>query len=817
MMFGKRMIGFALILAMGAGFAAVVRVDATRDFASAKQRYVENSRATSTATAKHVEDALRSIYENLRTLTFLPSVKGIDRHGANLGGEGRATIQQVYNNLASNVSISEVYILPVDFDPERMDLITGKLEEPILMFDELIVNARGRLAGKQSNMPAQSDVQGGSQELLTRPEEEVEIYEYRELADQLSWLKTNFPNDDKIDGMAVPIISSREVITCDNSDFIHTGEDADRSGIILSVPFYGDDGVLRGAVSAIILSSALTQLLPTNEYVLVNPAEDYLADKDRIDSNGATPDSFTAPDPKLIYSEVIPLAVNDPKSRWLLWTGFSNSKFTDGVDAQSVQEFEHAGYAMVGVLTLAALIAWLSLVRSMSIQAQAAATLERRVEERTAQIQHLATHDILTGLPNRGLLSDTMDGALRSVRGGERLAVHCLDLDRFKPVNDTLGHPVGDRLLEAVARRLKACAGETAMVARIGGDEFVILQLIFNADEAGSLARKIISSLEESFDIQNHQISIGCSVGIAMYPDDGTSPDELIKNADIALYKAKLDGRGTCHSFEPGMDARLQARRKLEGDLNQAIRENQFVLHFQPLHTADTAKLTGFEALVRWNHPELGLLAPIEFIQLAEETGAIRPLGEWILRTACAEAAKWPDELKVAVNLSPAQFKNQSLSLQVLAALSASNLRPSRLELEVTETVLLANNESTLETLHALRSLGVQIAMDDFGTGYSSLGYLRSFPFDRIKIDQSFVRQMGESSESRAIVKAVAELGMTLGMTTTAEGVETEEQYALVRNNGCTDVQGYYFGKPRPSADLSELFNAPLPGAVASG
>ena len=386
-------------------------------------------------------------------------------------------------------------------------------------------------------------------------------------------------------------------------------------------------------------------------------------------------------------------------------------------------------------------------------------------------------------------------------------AVHCLDLDRFKPVNDTLGHPVGDKLLEAVARRLKRCAGGTAMVARVGGDEFVVLQLVFDGDQAGSLARDMIAALTEQFEVQTHRINIGCSIGIAMYPDDGANSEELIKNADIALYKAKLDGRGTCRSFEAGMDARLQERRRLEVDLQHAVEGNQFVLHYQPLHNAVTGELTGFEALVRWNHPERGLLAPGEFIHLAEETGTIRPLGEWILKTACAAAANWPERLKVAVNLSPAQFKNQTLSLQVIGALSASNLLPSRLELEITESVLLANNASTLETLHMLRSLGVRIAMDDFGTGYSSLGYLRSFPFDRIKIDQSFVSQMSESSESRAIVKAVAELGSTLGMTTTAEGVETVEQYDLVRRNGCTDVQGYYFGRPRPLAELGELLD----------
>nr|WP_245276101.1 EAL domain-containing protein [Mesorhizobium sp. LNHC220B00] len=436
--------------------------------------------------------------------------------------------------------------------------------------------------------------------------------------------------------------------------------------------------------------------------------------------------------------------------------------------------------------------------------------MERRVEERTAQIQHLATHDILTGLPNRGLLADTMDEALRSLREDEKLAVHCIDLDRFKPVNDTLGHPVGDELLGAVAKRLKQQAGETAMVARVGGDEFVILQLLLDGnDEAGVLASRVIHALSDEFSIQGHKVNIGSSIGIAVFPDDGQSSEALIRNADLALYKAKMEGRGTARSFEPGMDAKLQERRQLESELALGVTNDEFVLYYQPLHDAKTSTLTGFEALVRWNHPRLGLLPPSEFIQMAEETGAIDALGEWIMQRACSDAAKWPLPVKIAVNLSPAQFKQPGLSLQIASALAASGLLPSRLELEITESVLLANNENTVRTLHSLRDLGISIAMDDFGTGYSSLSYLRSFPFNRIKIDRSFVSLMCESSESRAIVKAVADLGTTLGMTTTAEGVETEAQYRLVRENGCTDVQGWFFGRPMPVSELHALFEQP--------
>ncbi|TGT70754.1 EAL domain-containing protein [bacterium M00.F.Ca.ET.159.01.1.1] len=801
-----RMTGFALILVTGAATLVALHIRSQRDFALAKERYLENSQAASRATAKTVEDALHAIYENVRTLTYLPSVQNLDRHGTNLGEEGRATIQQIYNNLANNVSISEVYFLPLDFDPDRFDPVTGKLEEPILQFDQLIVNARARTDASSAKKLATLDDQS-----LTRPPEEVETYEYHELARQLAWLKANYPTSSNIEGLNVPIIGTKELITCDNTDFIHSGNDADRSGFILSVPVFAADGSLRGSVSAIMLTSALRRLLPSADYVIVNADYGFESDQHRLSTSlAADTSSFTAPDPNLIYSEVIPLSLNDPRSAWRLWAGFPNSRFENDVDVQSVREFELASYAATAVVTLLALVCWYAIGRTMSMQTEAAETLERRVDERTAEIQHLATHDILTGLPNRGLLADTMDEALRSLRDAEKLAVHCIDLDRFKPVNDTLGHPVGDELLRAVATRLKQQAGETAMVARVGGDEFIILQLLFDGDDqAGALASRVIHALSSEFPIQGHTINIGGSIGIAVFPDDGQSSEILIRNADLALYKAKMEGRGTCRSFEPGMDARLQERRLLEAELALAVAKDQFVLHYQPLHDAETSKLTGFEALVRWNHPRLGQLPPSEFIHLSEEIGVIDTLGEWILRKACADAAQWPLPVKVAVNLSPAQFKQQGLPLQVASALAASNLLPSRLELEITESVLLADNEHTIQTLHSLRDLGVSIAMDDFGTGYSSLSYLRSFPFNRIKIDRSFVSLMCESSESRAIVKAVADLGSTLGMTTTAEGVETEDQYRLVKENGCTDVQGWLFGRPMPASELTALFEAP--------
>ncbi|MCC5977569.1 MAG: EAL domain-containing protein [Salinarimonas sp.] len=423
-----------------------------------------------------------------------------------------------------------------------------------------------------------------------------------------------------------------------------------------------------------------------------------------------------------------------------------------------------------------------------------------------ARISHMARHDALTGLPNRVFLRSRMEDALARVRRGEKLAVICLDLDHFKAVNDTLGHQIGDQLLQAASTRLRECVREIDTVARLGGDEFAILQVdIGNSDQAGDLARRLVGILREPFDIDGHHIVIGTSIGVSFSPEDGLDPDALLKNADMALYRAKSDGRGSCRFFEPAMDAQLQERRRLELDLRRALAESEFELYYQPLVNTISNEISGFEALVRWKHPERGMVSPAEFIPLAEEIGLIVPLGDWVVNQACREAAGWPDGLKVAVNLSPAQFKSPTLFHKIAAALANSGLSPSRLELEITESVLLHDGDTTLALLHQLRNLGVRTAMDDFGTGYSSLSYLRSFPFDKIKIDRSFIHDLDESADSLAIVRAVTGLGASLGMATTAEGVETRAQLDQIREQGCTEMQGYYFSAPRPASEIPDL------------
>jgi diguanylate cyclase (GGDEF)-like protein len=441
---------------------------------------------------------------------------------------------------------------------------------------------------------------------------------------------------------------------------------------------------------------------------------------------------------------------------------------------------------------------------------------ERRKAQ--AQIEFMAHHDVLTRLPNRVRFREQMEAALAGVRRGQVVAVLCLDLDHFKAVNDTLGHPVGDALLQAVADRIRACVRPTDSVARLGGDEFAIVQTLADQPTGSTaLAVRMIEKLSTPFDVHGHQVVISASVGIAIAPNDGDDPDCLLKNADMALYRAKEDGRGIHRYFEPAMDARMQARRILELDLRKAFALGEFELFYQPLVRLDTNEVSGLEALLRWRHPQRGLVPPSEFIPLAEEIGLIGVLGAWVLKHACHDAATWPDNLRVAVNLSPVQFKSGTVVLDVIAALGASGLPAGRLELEITEAVLLQDTESTVATLSSLRDLGVSISMDDFGTGYSSLGYLRKFPFDKIKIDGSFIRDMSERPDSVAIVRAVAGLGSSLGISTTAEGVETEEQLQRLRDEGCTEVQGYLFSKPIPADEVRLLLQrlAPRSKAVA--
>jgi diguanylate cyclase (GGDEF)-like protein len=446
------------------------------------------------------------------------------------------------------------------------------------------------------------------------------------------------------------------------------------------------------------------------------------------------------------------------------------------------------------------------------------ATIEDVTERERAdeKIAHLAHYDALTDLPNRVLFREQLEDALGKVRPGEQLAVLYIDIDEFKSVNDALGHSIGDELLKAVAGRLRGCLGATDLAARLGGDEFAIIQTaIKRHSDTTDLVETIYQAIREPFECAGHLITTDASIGVAL-AQDGADLDQLLKNADMAMYGAKGDGRRTYRFFEPGMDARAQARRTLELELRQAIKDGGFEVYYQPLVNLGDNKIGGCEALLRWRHPTRGMISPAEFIPIAEETGLINQLGDWVLNTACSEAARWPDHVGIAVNVSPVQFKSRTLALNVATALAASGLAARRLELEITEAVLIRDDEAALAVLHQLRALGVRIALDDFGTGYSSLSYLQRFPFDKIKIDRCFIKDIASPDGSSSIVQAVVNIATASHMTTTAEGVETQQQMELLRALGCTEMQGYLFSPAVPAAEIQRMLRPHRDGAVSA-
>ena len=432
-------------------------------------------------------------------------------------------------------------------------------------------------------------------------------------------------------------------------------------------------------------------------------------------------------------------------------------------------------------------------------------TAARKSDQRIA---YLARYDSLTGLPNRTLFQEALDQACAQPAP---FALMCLDLDGFKSVNDTLGHATGDSLLMAVARRMRGCLREGDVVARLGGDEFAVLQSHGNAQTAGSLARRLVEHVAEPYQIGDVPASVGLSIGIALCEHAGTDPETLLRGADLALYQSKSEGRGTWHFFEPAMAERARTRHAMQADLRHAIDHGELILEFQPILDIASGDITGAEALVRWLHPQRGRIAPNDFIPVAEESGLILPLGAWVLHRACREAATWEGNARVAVNLSPLQFRDPNLLDLVDAALAGSGLPPHRLELEITESVFLDAADRTVACLEALRARGIHIALDDFGTGYSSLSYLRSFPFDKVKIDQSFIRDLSANGDAIAIVQAIVGMASSLGMYTTGEGVETASQARLLQLTGCSQVQGYLFGRPCSSEAIAGIMGGDRP------
>jgi diguanylate cyclase (GGDEF)-like protein len=439
---------------------------------------------------------------------------------------------------------------------------------------------------------------------------------------------------------------------------------------------------------------------------------------------------------------------------------------------------------------------------------------ERKRAEK--QIAHLAHYDALTDLPNRVMFRKQLEDQIERAKRGEQLAVLYIDVDAFKSVNDTLGHPTGDELLRAIAVRLRSCVRDTDCVARLGGDEFAIVQAgVGRPNDVMELVKRIYEAIRKPVDCLGHLVTTDVSIGIALAPNDGTTVDQILRSADLAMYGAKEDGRRTYRFFEPEMDARVKARRAIELDVRHAIADGSFELHYQPVVNLLSNEIVGCEALLRWNHPVRGMISPAEFIPIAEETGLICELGDWVLATACTEAATWPSAVKVAVNVSPVQFRSHAFSLKVANILATTGLSAHRLELEITEAVLIRDDEGALAMLQHLRALGVRIALDDFGTGYSSLSYLRRFPFDKIKIDRSFVSDVAMVDGSSSIVQAVIDIARARSMTTTAEGVETEGQRDVLVDLGCTEMQGYLISRARPAAEIRPLLEPAKMAALA--
>jgi diguanylate cyclase (GGDEF)-like protein len=426
-------------------------------------------------------------------------------------------------------------------------------------------------------------------------------------------------------------------------------------------------------------------------------------------------------------------------------------------------------------------------------------TAQRRAEEK---VSYMAHYDGLTDLPNRFLFNEQLYHALR--RDG-RAALLFLDLDHFKAVNDTLGHVFGDKLLQVAARRIEATIGKDALLARLGGDEFAILLTGRRIDSAETVAASVISAMEQRVSLEDHDVVVGVTIGIAMAPTDGTDAETLMRNADLALYAAKGLGRNRFARFEPGMDEAAKERRLLEMDLRGALGKQEMRLHYQPIINTVSGEISGYEALVRWKHPQRGIVMPSNFIPIAEDTGLIVQLGEWVIRQALKDLSDWPDHLSVSINLSPVQMRSAGLITTLVNAIAATRVDPGRICVEITETVLMQDSEANIETLHKLREIGVHIALDDFGTGYSSLNYLRSFPFSKIKIDRCFVNEIDSREDCRAIVRSVVSLANSLGMSTTAEGVERREQVEQLRLEGCGEVQGFLYSKAVPAEELTDL------------
>ena len=805
--------GPIVILGVMAALAAGVRYNEHRARNVALDDYRRQSREEAGHVAAKVEGSLRSLFEGARTIARLPGVRAIDRHAKAFDGDARRTVQEIYNNLASSVALSELYIVPVDMDPDAIDPETKQAQTPITTFDELIVE-------RNADQP-KAEVEHESKV------EEIEIFEYRLMKKQLAWFRERCPSESSIQGLNYPVLCGPEVITCDNTRYSPSRpNDKDRSGLVFSVPFFAPDGTLKGCISAVILTAALQDLLPSGEYALRAAGHDYT-----VVGRGDGPASEHLPEINrgdaadgLLCSFTSKLQFADAESPWLLWRGRSDAVFNGLPEMAAARRVATVSYAGVGVMAISGLVLVLVLARHLEMSRRQRDNLEKEVGERTKELSELALTDKLTGLPNRALITDRLEQTMAHAarEGDARYALLFLDFDRFKVINDTLGHEAGDRLLIGIADRLRSTlrmcdsvgrfdvTGSTA--ARLGGDEFVVLLGdLAEAADADKVAERLVRALSEPYEIAGQQVISTASIGVVRGDIRYERAAEVLRDADTAMYEAKAAGKGRYMVFDGAMRERILRRAALERDVREAANRNELFLHYQPVVKLEDGRIESVEALVRWRHSEFGLVSPGEFIPIAEESSAIARVTDWVVRAACAQVAFWRSSIgkdrtpRVAVNISRAQLSAPNLPEQLAAIAGEFGLEPAALCLEITETAIMRDQKSAVAALKRLKAAGFHLALDDFGTGYSSLSTLHQFPLDTVKLDRSFIANSGMGREHAALVHAVVSLAANLGLNVVAEGVETPDQLAALQALDCQFAQGYLFGRPGAPERIVEM------------
>ena len=778
----------------------------SREYDAVRRDYVARSSEETRFVAEKLSDALKAVRDNLRTLSLLPGVRSVDRHGRNLSAEAEITIQQIYNNLSSDAKVSAVYILPIDFEPDRVDPVTGRREEPIAAFNQLILGVGEGVAEAGGAPDAASLLRSGG---LLEPEIEgvpdqagvpqIEIFAYREIKRQLAWLAEHYPTNQEITGVRVPMIGGKEVITSDNSVFDRSHDDADRMGIIHVAPFFGHDGKIKGGVAAITRTDVYREILAGDNYLLLNtrtgfrtlPREGGQAFASARFANAGVID------PNLNYSQVLPVETSDATGGWEIWAGRPKAEFDQSSEARGVRT---AAIVSLGALLLLC-VAAAALFRLASRNKRAAIEAVRSEQRQST----LARLDFLTELPNRLALNEILPAMLsENLAMGRGVGVATVDLDGFKHINDTLGHEAGDLALKAVSSRLKS-ALKHCIVARIGGDEFVILAPGADAMSMRGVAEAAVLALQTQLRLSDElTMPIGGSIGYAVAPQDGVAPDDLLRRSDLALIETKKNARGRAYRYVQALEEGGIRRRAVEAALRRALIEQRFEVAYQPILSRDGARLLGAEALARWADASLGVVQPSEFIPIAEAAGLMPVLGEQVLRKAISDAEAWGD-VKICVNISAQQISHFTMASSVEALLAAHQFEPARLELELSESALIADESAARAQIARLQKLGVKIALDDFGAGYASLLHLRRFAFDKLKINRKFVSGCESAADARAIIIAVSALSHSLGLEITADGVENFAQHEFLSMAGIDRMQGFFFAKPVSAGEIAKL------------